>query len=131
MADWLLSSSPGAALIRLYYRLQGKSTAFLRDLRYRSGGPLDQPLRLPPHLRLISVVGFPRREHLTRRAARRCHERLAPFGPNDGGLILADVCALPGLVYPIWGADHYLQPKRDVRALVAAILRYLGETFDG
>ena len=127
MADWLLSRSPGAVLLRLYHRLRGQSTEFLRELRYRPGSPL----RLPAHIRLISIVGFPLREHLTNRAARRCHARLAPLGPNDGGLILADVCALPGLVYPIWGADHYLQPKRDVRVLVRAILRYLGETLDG
>jgi hypothetical protein len=131
VADWLLSRSPGAMLIRLFYRLRGQlrgqSTQFLRELRYRPG----IPLRLPAHIRMISIVGFPLREHLTNRAARRCHSRLAPLGPNDGGLILADVCALPGLIYPIWGADHYLQPQRDVRALVRAILRYLGETLDG
>jgi len=130
MADWLLSPSPGALLLRLYYRLRGQSSSFLRDLRYGQGGPLDAELRLPAHLRLISVVGFPLREHLTRRVSRRCHDRLAPLGPNDGGLVLADVCALPGLVYPIWGADHYLQPKTDVRVLVRAILQDLGETLD-
>ena len=134
IADRLLSWSPGAVLVRLYYRLHGKSMAFVNDLRYRtggSGGPLDRPLRLPAHIRLISVVGFPLREHLTRRISRRCHDRLAPFGPNDGALILADVCALPGLLYPLWGADHYLQPKRDVGVLVRAILGYLDETLDG
>ncbi len=141
MADWLLSWSPGAVLIRLYYwlycGLRGKSTAFVNDLRYCKGGtggsagPLARPLRLPAHIRLISVVGFPLREHLTRRVSRRCHDRLAPFGPNDGALILADVCALPGLLYPLWGADHYLQPDRDVGVLVRAILGYLDETLDG
>jgi hypothetical protein len=139
IADRLLSWSPGAVLVRLYYwlhcGLHGKSTAFLRDLRYctgGTGGPLDRPLRLPTHIRLISVAGFPLREHLTRRVSRRCHDHLTPFGPNDGALILADVCALPGLVYPLWGADHYLQPnKRDVGVLVRAILWYLIETLDG
>jgi hypothetical protein len=130
MADWLLSWSPGAVLVRLYARLRGGSAAFLRDLRYGPGGLKDFELRLPAHIQLISIVGFPLREHLSRRVARRCHRRLEPHGPNDGGLILADVCALPGLVYPIWGADHYLQPKRDVNVLVRAILRYLGETLD-
>ena len=134
MADWLLSRSPGALLVRLYHRLRGQSTAFLRDLRYRkeggAGGPLDDPLRLPAHVRLISVVGFPLREHLTRRVSRRCHDRLAPLGPNDGALILTDVCALPGLLYPLWSADHYLQPKRDVGVLVRAILQFLDETLD-
>ncbi len=128
LIDWLLSRSPGAGAVRLYYRLRGRSLEFLEDLRYRSGGPLDRPLRLPPHIRLISVVGFPLREHLTRRSSRNCHQRLAPLGPNDGALVLADVCALPGLIYPVWGADHYLQPKGGAGPLVSALLSYLNET---
>jgi hypothetical protein len=131
LIDWLLSRSPGAGAVRLYYRLRGKGTGFLRELRYRSGGPLDRPLRLPPHIRLISVAGFPLREHLTRRSSRNCHQRLAPLGPNDGALVLADVCALPGLVYPVWGADHYLQPEGGAGGLVSAILRYLDEELGG
>ncbi|MFL6236923.1 MAG: hypothetical protein ACJ76N_27575 [Thermoanaerobaculia bacterium] len=131
LIDWLLSKSPGAGAVRLYYRLRGKGTAFLRELQYRSGGPLDQSLRLLPHIQLISVAGFPLREHLTRRSSRNCHERLTPLGPNDGALVLADVCALPGLLYPVWGADHYLQPKGGAGPLVRAILRYLNETLGG
>ena len=126
MAEWLLSRNPGAVLNRLYHRLRGMSLGFLDDLLYGSGHPLDFELRLPAHIQLISIVGFPLREHLARGIARRCHRRLTPLGPNDGGLVLADVCALPGLVYPVWGADHYLQPKSDVRDLVAAVLQYLG-----
>lgn len=128
MADWLLSRAPGALLIRLVNRLRGQNRDFLHDLRYGAGRPLDFALPLPPHVRLISIVGFPLREHLERAIARRCHRRLTALGPNDGALVLADVCALPGLVYPLWGADHYLQPKTDVRELVAAILQYLDET---
>jgi hypothetical protein len=131
LIDWLLSKSPGAGAVRLYYRLRGKSLDFLRELQYHSGGPLDQPLRLPSHIRLISVAGFPLREHLTRRSSRNCHERLSPLGPNDGALVLADVCALPGLLYPVWGADHYLQPKGGAGPLVRAILRHLNETLGG
>jgi hypothetical protein len=133
MADWLLSQSPGPSLIRHFYRLRGRNLDFLSELRYRAGGPLDRPLRLLPRLRLISVAGFPLRAHLNHRATRRCHAHLERFGPNDGALILADVCALPGLIYPVWGSDHYLQPEpeiRDVRALMRAILRYLDETLD-
>jgi hypothetical protein len=102
--------------------------SFLSDLRYGRDSLLDFELSLPAHVQLISVVGFPLREHLTRTIARRCHRRLTPLGPNDGGLVLADVCKLPGLIYPMWGADHYLQPKTDVRVLIAAILQYLAET---
>lgn len=129
MADWLLSGSLTPSLIRFYYRLSGQSPDFLRDLRYGAGQPLDFALRLPAHVRMVSLVGFPLLEHLSRSVTRRCHQRLMPLGPNDGGLILADVCALPGLIYPVWGADHYLQPKDiDVSQLTAAVLQYLDET---
>ncbi|HEX4965707.1 MAG TPA: hypothetical protein VF173_33155 [Thermoanaerobaculia bacterium] len=128
MAEWLLSWNPGAVLNRLYQRLRGQSLAFLPEMLYGPGQTLDFPLRLPAHVQMISIVGFPLREHLSRGIARRCHRRLTPLGPNDGGLVLADVCALPGFVYPLWGADHYLQPKSGVRELVGAILRYLDET---
>jgi len=130
VADLLLSRRPDAVLLRVFLRLRGRSPAFLRDLRYGPGGLQDVELRLPPHIQLISIVGFPLREHLTRRISRRCHAHLARHGPNDGGVILSDVCALPGLLYPIWGADHFLQPKTDVRPLMAAILQDLGATLN-
>lgn len=142
MAEWVLSWNPAAVLNRLYHRLSGQSLAFLGDLRYGAGGPLCDPLHLPPHLRLVSVVGFPLREHLVRGVSRRCHRRLRHLGPNDGALVLADVCALPGLLFPFWGADHYLRPDPraigpppppadwapTVSELIAAILQHAGES---
>jgi hypothetical protein len=127
MAEWLLSRNPVALLNRLYYTLRGQGLGFLRDLGYGPGWPLDFELQLPPHVRMITIAGFPLREHLTSALARRCHRRLNHLGPNDGSLILSDVCALPGLLYPIWGADHYLRPKTDVNQLVLSILQYLDE----
>lgn len=127
MAKWLLSRNLAALLNRLYYRLRGQGLGFLRDLFYGAGCPLDFELQLPQHIRMITIAGFPLREHLSSALARRCHRRLAHLGPNDGSLVLADVCALPGLIYPIWGADHYLRPQTDVRQLVLAVLQYLGE----
>ncbi|HVT57030.1 MAG TPA: hypothetical protein VHR45_01405 [Thermoanaerobaculia bacterium] len=130
LAEWLLSQERGAVLTRFYYRLRGQSLSFLGDLRYGAGSPLDFELRLPPHLRLINIVGFPLREHLAHGISRRSHRRLSALGPNDASLVLADVCALPGLVFPIWGADHYLQPKGDVRQLIAGILQFLDESWE-
>jgi len=127
MAEWLLSRNPAALLNRLYYTLRGQGLRFLRDLFYGPGCPLDFQLQLPQHIRMITIAGFPLREHLSNALARRCHRRLAHLGPNDGSLVLADVCALPSLLYPIWGADHYLRPQTDVRQLVLAVLQYLGE----
>jgi hypothetical protein len=127
LAQWLLSSNPFALFLRTYYRLRGQSLWFMRDLKYGPGSPLDFELRLPSQIRMISIVGFPLHQHLSNAVARSCYRRLAPLGPNDGGLVLADVCAQPGLLYPLWGADHYLRPKTDVRELISAILQYLAE----
>ncbi|MGA8224596.1 MAG: hypothetical protein WB780_23325 [Candidatus Acidiferrales bacterium] len=127
MAEWLLSCRLAALLNRAYFTLRGQGLGFLRELYYAPGCPLDFELRLPAHVRMVTVAGFPLSKHMSTGLARRCHQRLASFGPNDGSLILADVCALPGLIYPLWGADHYLRPQADVRELVLAVLQFLGE----
>ncbi len=100
----------------------------LRQLEWGPGSVLDFPLVLPSHVRLMNVVGFPLRRHLTTDVLRGFHRRTAPLGPNDGLALLADACALPGLIYPVWGADHNLRPAWDVRRLVAALTAYLAES---
>ncbi len=124
LSEWLLSWQVEAAFSRLYYRMLGVSVEFVRDLRREPNGPLDFELRLPAHLRLISVAGFPLRQQITSGMGRRCYDRVAPHGPNDGVIVLSDVCALPGLIYPIWGADHLLRSGADMNALMNALLRY-------
>jgi len=94
----------------------------------RAGGPLDFPLLLPAHLRVVHIVGFPLACHLTSRLARRSYRRLAPLGPNDGGgILLGDVTRLPGLIYPVWGADHYMRPAWDVCSLIGRIVQRMVE----
>ena len=125
MADWLLSPSLLARANRFVHRIRGRSLDFLADLRRYPGCALDFPLALPAHLRAVHVVGFPLRRHLRNGLARRCHARLAPFGPNDGSILLADSPSWPGQLCPVWGADHYLRPPSSERPLLAALLRAL------
>lgn len=125
LADWLLSWQVEAAFSRLYYRMLGVSVDFVRDLRREPGAPLDFELELPAHLRMISLVGFPLRRHMTSGMGRRCFDRLAPYGPNDGVIVLDDVCAQPGLIYPIWGADHLLRSGTDMQRLLGAVLGFV------
>ena len=127
MADWLLSPSLLARANRFVYRIRGRSLDFLADLRRYPGCALDFPLTLPAHLRAIHVVGFPLHRHLRNGLARRCHARLAAHGPNDGSILLADAPRWPGQLAPVWGADHYLRPRADVRPLLAALMRALLE----
>lgn len=124
MADWLLSPSWLARANRFVYRVRGRSLDFLQDMRRFPGCALDFPLTLPAQLRAIHVVGFPLRHHFHNGLARRCHARLESFGPNDGSILLADAPRWPGQLCPVWGADHYLRPREDVRPLLAALLRH-------
>jgi hypothetical protein len=124
MADWLLSPNFFARANRFVYRIRGRSLDFLADLRHHH--TLDFPLELPVHLRTIHVLGFPLRHHLRNGLARRCHDRLKSFGPNDGSIVLGDALPWPGQLCPVWGADHYLRPRVDVRPLLAALLQTLG-----
>ena len=125
MADWLLSETWLARANRFYYRMRGRSLDFLDDLRPGEGSALNFPLVLPPGLRAVHIVGFPLRRHLHNGLARRCHERLEPYGPNDGSVVLSNVLHWPGQLCPVWGADHYLRPKADVRPLLAALFATL------
>lgn len=122
MADWLLSPSWLARANRFVYRIRGRSLDFVGDIRRHPGCALDVPLVLPPHLRAVHVVGFPLRHHLRNGLVRRCHARLESSGPNDGSILLADAPTWPGQLCPVWGADHYLRPREDVRPLLAALL---------
>lgn len=128
LVSWLFARSWRSAWVRTLLHLRGYDLGIIRDLDRRPGSPLDFPLRLPSHLRAVHVVGFPLVQHATNRLARKCHARLRPHGPNDGaGILLADAVRWPGILYPLWGADHYLRPAgRDIGRVAAGVLRYVG-----
>jgi hypothetical protein len=125
LAAWLFSNGLRSRWTRFLLRCRGYDLEIVRELDRRTGGLLDAPLPLPPHMRAMHVVGFPLRAHATNRLARRNHRRLAPFGPNDGaGILLADACVWPGYLYPVWAADHYLRPVGgDMNQIAVALLR--------
>jgi hypothetical protein len=124
LVDWLRARPLRCCGVRALLRLRRQRFATVDELRRGPGSPLARPLVPPPGLRVIHVAAFPRQKHLGDAWARRGHARLAPLGPNDGGgILLADVARLPGDLYPVWGADHYLRPPWDIRPLLLRILR--------
>jgi hypothetical protein len=127
LVQWLFSNRLRVLWFRLLFWWQGYDFSVLPELARAGGAPLDIALDLPPHLRAVHVIGFPLREHLTNALARRCHRRLEAYGPNDGaGILLADALRLPGFVYPVWGADHYLRPGgQDLRPLARKLLLHV------
>jgi hypothetical protein len=124
LAGWVLRNRLRTLWFRLLLWWRGYDFSVIRELEYGPGTPLHGELRLPSHLRAVHVVGFPLQRHLTNRLARRCYGRVQSLGPNDGaGIVLADVARLPGNVYPVWGADHYMRPAgTDMRDLARRLL---------
>ncbi|MDB6064193.1 MAG: hypothetical protein JWR26_401 [Pedosphaera sp.] len=109
--------------VRLLLLLRGQRYSVVEELRHEANGPLAAWPDLPPHLSIIHVAAFPLRRHLAHPWAPRAYERLAPLGPNDGGgFLLSDVARIPGQVFPVWGADHYLQPDWDVASIFRRVL---------
>ena len=128
VADWIPEHRLRSWAMRALYRIQRRDFGFITDMCHGPDSPLREPLRLPAHLRLISVLGFPLRAHLTTPLCRFCHGIIARQGPNDGTVLLSDARAWPGDLLPVWGADHYFRPAAHARQLVAALLRVVAES---
>ena len=126
---WLLNRRISRLLTRAWCWYWRYRFSAVSELLRGQGTALDFELRVPKHVKVIHVVGFPLPYHLTHPYTRRSFRRLSPLGPSDGmGIMLGDLHKLPGIIYPVWGADHFLRPAgSDVRHLVTRILHYLGE----
>jgi hypothetical protein len=124
LAGWFARHPLGRVLARLVAWYHHYDFEVLHELDHGPGRPLDGDLVLPAHLNVLHVVGLPLAAHLSSRLARRTRRRLAALGPSDGGgTLLGDVARLPGRIYPVWGCDHYLNPRWDITPLIARLLR--------
>ena len=127
MVNWLFKQRLRALAVRLLFWWNGYSYTALHEMERRPE-TLDAGFHVPEELPAVHLYGFPLVKHLSRPIARRGHSRLTPLGPNDGGAnLLADLVGLPGVIYPVWGADHYLQPAWDMNGLVRRLLLYVAE----
>jgi hypothetical protein len=100
--------------------------------RWRADFGLIRELRHAPSPRaaapggvyVVNVVACPLSSH-TAGAITRRHRKLAALGPNDGSTLLTDSIVDGGVIYPVWGADHYFRTP-DAPELIRRILLYLG-----
>jgi hypothetical protein len=123
LVAWLKQHRLRTLGVHLWLWVRRQRFAALAELSRGQNGPLDAEIVLPKNLRAIQVVGFPLSTHLRHPWAPRGYERLSPLGPNDGGgILLGDLTRWPGLIYPVWGADHYLRPEWDVESTLRNIL---------
>ncbi|HUR47147.1 MAG TPA: hypothetical protein VMZ27_14805 [Candidatus Saccharimonadales bacterium] len=123
LVNWLERQPMRRMGVRVLLRLRGQRYSVVKELAHGPGTTLAPWPVLPHHLRFIHVLGFPLRRHLSHPWAPRAYERIADLGPNDGGgILLADATDYPGIVLPVWGTDHYMQPRFDVTALLRSVL---------
>lgn len=115
--NWLLRRPLLTAGFRLLFWSRGLDFRVVPNLRWGKGEALDFPLQLPDGVNMLTVVGFPLERHFGHPLLRKNRRRMLPWGPNDGLMLLWDACQLPGVVYPVWGADHFLRPGGDSRRL--------------
>jgi len=129
LVGWLRRRPFNFGLVRLLFWWKGFAFSALNEIDRDACPPWPDALAAAPHLDVIHVVGFPLQRHLSTPLTRRGYHRLSPLGSNDGTILLEDVFHLPGRVYPVWGADHYLRPVgRDMNQLVAGILSYIADS---
>jgi hypothetical protein len=64
---------------------------------------------LPPGLRVVNLIGVPLHSHVQQRSLFKRYGWMQEMGPNDGISLLSDLVVEPGLIYPLWGADHYFR----------------------
>lgn len=124
---WLNGSWWQRWFLRGYLAYTRASIRLVSEMTHRPGSLLSSPVEAPPGVRVISIVGFPLTSHLTACGTRVRHQRMAPLGPNDGLTLLRDAILEPGLVYPVWGADHYFHVP-DASLLLYRLFLYLGRT---
>jgi hypothetical protein len=62
----------------------------------------------PTGFPVINIVAMPLRWHLSRMLEAR-HRMLSMLGPNDGVVLCANAFLSHGLIYPLWGHDHYFR----------------------
>jgi hypothetical protein len=124
LADWFLAQPLRSFFVRIFAWWRGYSFHVLHEICRRENAAFAN---WPKHMRVAHLIGFPLRQHLSHRLAQRAHQRLEAWGPSDGGgILLADVVRWPGLLIPLWGADHYLRPPgRDMCSLVMGVLEHL------
>jgi hypothetical protein len=130
LVGWLRARPIRSWVVRQMLRWKGQDFRVVEQLAHGPGTPLAFEVDLPERMQLLHVVGYPLTRNLSGRMAQRGHRRLSFWGPNDAaGLLLAEAGRLPGTVFPVWGADHYLRPAQaDHRQLVRRILTWVRVT---
>ena len=88
-------------------RMFGTSIEMLRELS-TSHAFWQSPLVLPAGMRAISFVAMPLGCHIQTSLVGR-YSAISASGPNDGMVSCRDSLIDDGLIYPVWGCDHFFR----------------------
>jgi hypothetical protein len=110
--------------IRAFLARWSADFRLIRELRHAPPAPLSARATAPAGVFVVNVVACPLSIH-TAGATTKRHRKLGARGPNDGSTLLTDAIVDGGVVYPVWGADHYFRTP-EAPALIRRILLHLG-----
>ncbi len=123
--DDMMRSSLRRAKTRAICLATGAQFRALHELQTHH--PFWQATFIPPeNTRLINILGVPLSSHIERTLVTR-YNRIRALGPNDGMVLLADALISPGMIYPIWGADHYMRDARVIPILYRMFSYFLDQ----
>lgn len=100
-----------AAICRLF----GSRYELMREMR-TDHRYWQQPLTLPPHMKLFSFAAIPLGSHIQKSLIGR-YRALSALGPNDGMMLCRDAILDHGPAYPVWGADHFFRSPQVISLL--------------
>ncbi|MCE9599459.1 MAG: hypothetical protein K8S54_15970 [Spirochaetia bacterium] len=106
---------------RSYFCFKGYNWDGFMSMRAGAGAPLETPLVVPAHMKIISVVAIPGSKYVSERA-KPFYDYLTRYGPNDGLTLLADSHIPEGVTYASWRNDHYFRyeiPEARLYAMIA------------
>jgi hypothetical protein len=110
-------------IFNTWFWLKGWNLRIVRELLMHRP---DAPFELPEHIRFVQVAAFPIHADLRDRRSKRLRRRLAAFGPNDGFAVLGELAKLPGYLYALPQADHYLRGVSDLPTRITRLIGLLG-----
>lgn len=92
---------------RTICRLLGTRFEMVRELR-TDHAYWQQPLQLPTHMQVFNFCAIPLGSHIQTSLISR-YLALQALGPNDGMVLCRDSIIEQGLIYPVWGCDHFFR----------------------
>jgi hypothetical protein len=115
IADHNLATPLRTLTYRFICRMFGTSIDMLRELS-TSHALWRSALVLPPGMRAVSFVAVPLGCHIQTSLVGR-YAAIRASGPNDGMVSCRDSVIDGGVIYPVWGCDHFFRGPQVVQLL--------------